>query len=298
MKKIYLLTIGLMSIAATAQLTDNFDDYAPGDVSPQAPHIIVWPAAGVTDAQVSSTFAKSAPNSMWLRNNNTDDVIVQLGDKTSGTWTVSFEVYVTSGATGFWNIQNFETADPAQWNGQFFIGATGSGGLPGMVITDLDGGANAVSYTENTWFNITHVINLDAQTHVVTVGGQELYNGDYIEGTTGNLSTQLGGVNFYSIDTNNNYYIDDFSFIDGTASTEDFAFAQFSVYPNPVVDILNIKSNEVVEGVSIYNVLGQKVNQVAPNVASPSVDMSALKSGVYFVEVIIAGHSQTVKVVK
>src|SRR5690606_24937828 len=245
MKKIYLLTIGLMSIAATAQLTDNFDDYAPGDVTPQAPHIIMWPG-GNSDAQVSTNFAKSAPNSMWVRNNNADDVIVQLGNKTSGVWTVSFEVYVTSGATGFWNIQDNEDANPGKWNGQFFIGATGSGGLPGMVITDLDGGAAAVPYNENTWFKVVHVVDFTGTDphHLVTIGGQELYNGAYIEGTTGLPSTQLGGVNFYSIDTNNNFYIDDFALIEGTASTEDFGFAQFSVYPNPVVDILNIKSNE------------------------------------------------------
>lgn len=297
MKKIYLLAIGLISVVATAQLTDNFDDYAPGDVSPQAPHIILWPGAP-SDAQVSTTFANSAPNSMWVRNNNADDVIVQLGDKTSGTWTVSFNVYVTPGGTGFWNIQDNEMADPAKWNGQFFVGLTGSGGVAGNVTTDLDAFLGAVPYTEGTWFPVSHVVNLDDQTLVVTVNGQELYNGDYMEGTSGIPSTQLGGINFYSIDTANNLYIDDFVLVEGVASTEDFAFAQFSVYPNPVIDILNIKSNEVVQAISIYNVLGQKVNQVSPKVASPSVDMSALKSGVYFVEVTIAGHTQTVKVVK
>jgi len=297
MKKIYLLALGLISVTASAQFTENFDDYAPGDVTPQSPYIIMWPGAP-TDGQVSNTQAKSAPNSMWIRNNNSDDVIVQLGNKTTGTWTVSFDLYVPSGGTGFWNIQNDESANPAQWNGQFFVGATGSGGVAGAVTTDLDGGLNTVPYSENTWFNITHVIDLGAGTHVVTVDGNELYNDAYIEGQTGNPAAQIGGVNFYSIDNNNNFYVDDFKLIDGAGSTVDFGANSFRIYPNPVVNVLNISSNEVVEKVAVYNVIGQLVNQVAPKTASPTIDFSTMKSGVYFVEVTINGQSQTVKIVK
>lgn len=305
MKKIYLLALGLISFTVTAQFTENFDDYAPGDVTPQSPHIIMWPG-GTSDAQVSTTFAKSAPNSMWIRDNNADDVIVNCGNKTSGVWSVTFELYVPSGSTGFWNVQNigdFTNSADAQWNGQFFIDETGSGGIPGAIITDIDGGLNSVPYPNDTWFNATHVVDFTGSqiTHVVVINGNELYNGQYVDGQTGDPTpaTQLGGINFYSIDTSASFYVDDFQVIEGNIlSNPDLVLNEFRIYPNPVVDVLNISSIEVVEKVAVYNVLGQLVNQVTPKTASPTIDFSTMKSGVYFVEVTINGQSQTVKIVK
>src|SRR5690606_33412646 len=112
MKKIYLLAFGLISVAATAQFTEDFDDLAPGNVSSQSPYIIVWPG-GTSDAQVTTDQAKSDPHSMWIRNNNADDVLVQLGNQNSDVWSVTFDLYVPSGSTGFWNVQNDEEANPA-----------------------------------------------------------------------------------------------------------------------------------------------------------------------------------------
>lgn len=303
MKKIYLLAFGLISVAATAQFTEDFDDLAPGNVSSQSPYIIVWPAAGVTDAQVTTDQAKSAPHSMWIRSNNTDDVLVQLGNQNSDVWSVTFDLYVPSGSTGFWNVQNNEEANPAQWNGQFFIDATGSGGVPGAITTDMDGGLTQVPYPNDTWFNVIHVVDFTGSEnkHIVMIDGAELYNGAYIDGQTGDPgpATQLGAINFYSIDTQASFYVDDFSLIEGNIlSTPDLALNSFKVYPNPVVDVLTISSNEIVQNVNVYNILGQLVNQVTPNVASPTVDFSTLKSGVYFVEVTINGQVQTVKVIK
>lgn len=303
MKKIYLLALGLISVAATAQFTENFDDLAPGDVSSQSPYIIVWPAGGLTDAQVTADQANSAPHSMWIRDNNTDDVVVQLGDKNSDVWSVTFDLYVPTGSTGFWNVQNNEMATPPQWNGQFFINDTESGGVPGAVTTDIDGGLTQIPYPTDTWFNVTHVLDFTGSDimHIVMVNGEELYSGQYVDGQTGDPApaTQLGGINFYSIDTRSSFYVDDFQLIEGNIlSTPDLALNSFKVFPNPVVDVLTISSNEIVQNVNVYNILGQLVNQVTPNVASPSVDFSTLKSGVYFVEVTIQGQVQTVKIVK
>lgn len=307
MKKIYLLAFGLISVAATAQFTEDFDDLAPGNVSSQSPYIIVWPDPSVTDAQVTTDQAKSAPHSMWIRSNHTDDVLVQLGNQNSDVWSVTFDLYVPSGSTGFWNVQNNEEANPAQWNGQFFVDVceltSGPFGVPGAITTDMDNGLTQVPYPNDTWFNVTHVVDFSGSDimHIVMVNGEELYNGQYVDGQTGDPTpaTHLGAINFYSIDTQASFYVDDFRLIEGNIlSTPDLALNSFKVYPNPVVDVLTISSNEIVQNVNVYNILGQLVNQVTPNVASPTVDFSTLKSGVYFVEVTINGQVQTVQVIK
>src|SRR5690606_12428215 len=127
MKNFYLLFACLFSVCLHAQISIDFDNMTPGNVSPQSPHIVMWPPNPLTDAQVTGQEFYSSPYSMQLRNNNTDDVVVNLGNKNSGLWVVSWQMFVTTGNTGYWNIQENENATPSQWNGEFHVGNTTSG---------------------------------------------------------------------------------------------------------------------------------------------------------------------------
>ncbi len=204
-------------------------------------------------------------------------------------------MYVTGDNTGFWNIQESEIAG-VQWNGQFFVGATGSGGSAGVVTHDDSG--NTAPYPEDQWFEVKHEIDMDALTHSVWIDGNVLLDAEPYQGTGGAPAAGLGSVNYFSIDGLNNYYIDDFKFVEGVLSTNDFEGQSFNVYPNPVVNQLNIQSNEAVNKIAVYNVLGQSVYLNTPNAVSPVVDMSTFKSGIYFVEVTIGNTTKTVKIVK
>jgi hypothetical protein len=83
--------------------------------------------------------------------------------------------------------------------------------------------------------------------------------------------------------------------------TQDFEFSDyFSIYPNPADDRLNISSKKAMEinTVSIYNALGQLV-LVVPNAQQmPSVDVSGLKAGHYFLKVDSAHGTSNCKFIK
>ena len=59
----------------------------------------------------------------------------------------------------------------------------------------------------------------------------------------------------------------------------------FEIYPNPVDDVLYIKSDNNIKEVNIYNIVGIKVATVSGQQSAISIDMSGFSSGVYFVEV-------------
>ncbi|MEW5675221.1 T9SS type A sorting domain-containing protein [Flavobacterium enshiense] len=71
-------------------------------------------------------------------------------------------------------------------------------------------------------------------------------------------------------------------------STQDFEFGQyFSLYPNPVSNVLNIETKQTIQvsSINIYNTLGQLV-MVVPNAEQISkVDVSNLSSGNYFIKI-------------
>lgn len=81
--------------------------------------------------------------------------------------------------------------------------------------------------------------------------------------------------------------IDTFS-IDRTLSTDNFFASNFSIYPNPVADVLNIatKNGATIESAQVLDINGRIVNQT--NVLgsdSIQINVSDLTSGVYFVKV-------------
>ena len=71
-------------------------------------------------------------------------------------------------------------------------------------------------------------------------------------------------------------------------AAQDFEFSNdFSIYPNPAADVLNIQSKKqaAISSVSIYNTLGQLV-LVSTNLRqNKTIDVSALKTGNYFIKV-------------
>ena len=114
----------------------------------------------------------------------------------------------------------------------------------------------------------------------------------------GAVPTSLGGIDYFSIDGNNEYYIDDIVFSDSNVGTQDFATKGFQAYPNPVNNVLNLQANEAISNVAIFNVLGQEVYTAKVNAMTSQVDMSQMASGAYFVKVNIGGTEGTVKVIK
>lgn len=71
--------------------------------------------------------------------------------------------------------------------------------------------------------------------------------------------------------------------LSGVLSTKKINAVNFNVYPNPSTDVLNIEldDNLILENITLYNNLGQKVKSVKTSV----IDVSNLAKGLYFIEV-------------
>ena len=75
-----------------------------------------------------------------------------------------------------------------------------------------------------------------------------------------------------------------------TASTEDIFANKFSVYPNPSSDVLNIRTNEPIDKVELYNIIGQLI--VAKK--TTNINISSLKTGIYILK-IYSGNRSVIK---
>ena len=83
-----------------------------------------------------------------------------------------------------------------------------------------------------------------------------------------------------------------------TLGTEDFAFAHFSCYPNPVKNTLTISNDATIDSIEIATVLGQRISFLKVNDLQTQINLSGLASGIYFIKVTSDKQEKTVKIIK
>lgn len=85
---------------------------------------------------------------------------------------------------------------------------------------------------------------------------------------------------------------------DGSLATNSFDNANFTYYPNPVKNVLNLLYTQDITSVSVFNLLGQEMLTKSINATQGTIDMSNMTSGAYFVKVTADNQTKTIKVIK
>ena len=81
-------------------------------------------------------------------------------------------------------------------------------------------------------------------------------------------------------------------------STPDLYVFQFSIYPNPTSEVLNIEGNTQIENVLIHDLLGGNIMEISPQTDKIQIDLNHLNDGVYLVCITSEGKRTTRKIVK
>jgi len=316
MKKNYFLAIlfvfAMLSVNVNAQeIDDDMESYTVGQPIFQD-HWTDWGCGGGAGCAIMSSDAQalSGAKSGLIPNDGTTDAVLDLGNKIFGEWGLAFYMYVPSGAEGYFNLQGEVPIGAGEWIvGNIFFNQDLA--TPGEGLIDNSAlGAVTFNFPHDQWFPI--VMNWDITSGISAATWQMNVNGvDAIpEGTAftdgaATVPTSLGGIDFFSITTSNEFYLDDVFYIDEFLDFEDYNLGVasldakgFSAYPNPVNNILNLRANEAITSVAIYNVLGQQVYASSVDALNTTVDMSRFDNGAYFVKVNIGGTEGTVKVLK
>jgi hypothetical protein len=83
-----------------------------------------------------------------------------------------------------------------------------------------------------------------------------------------------------------------------TLADQDFDMTQFSYYPNPVINLLNVSYSQEMTNVKVYNMVGQQLLNKNVNATSTQIDMSGYANGAYFIKVSTENAMKTVRVIK
>lgn len=72
----------------------------------------------------------------------------------------------------------------------------------------------------------------------------------------------------------------------------------FSAFPNPTDHFLNIQSDQNIESLSIFNIMGQQIYNEPLQKNTSVLDVSKLQTGMYLVKASINGKSTTSRIIK
>ena len=80
--------------------------------------------------------------------------------------------------------------------------------------------------------------------------------------------------------------------------TPSFELSNLRYYPNPVQSVLTVEYSETIEGVQLYNMLGQMVYNRNTNSSKVTIEMTSMAAGNYIMQVTVKGITKNVKVIK
>lgn len=190
---------------------DGFESFAAGNyVALTSPYWTTWSNApgGTEDAVIVTTPTHGGTKSVKIDGAN--DLVLPLGDKTTGKYIVSFYMYVPTGNYAYYNLLHLFNGASSQWGAEIFFNTGGAG-------YGNAGGANSFtfSFSYNTWMFVKNVIDLDNNLAQIWLNGNLLKQWQWSLGALGDGTlNQLGGLNMYAWNANGTplYYFDDISY--------------------------------------------------------------------------------------
>tara|TARA_Y100000385_G_scaffold4467_1_gene4893 strand:- start:20 stop:1030 length:1011 start_codon:yes stop_codon:yes gene_type:complete len=206
-----------------SEITDNFESYSDGDpiyTTDEGGHWTDWGCGGTCAILSSSVYARSGELSGLIPGNQTTDPVLDLGNKIFGQWGLEFWIYIPANKGGYMNLQGSVPISSGEWIvGNIFFNQDGTN-PGGGSIDDSAIGAVDFTYPEGQWFPV--VMNFDISQGIGAATWQFNINGvDVLPAGTpftnadGTSPTSLGGINFYSLSTDNELYIDDLCYGEG-----------------------------------------------------------------------------------
>lgn len=189
-------------------LCENFESYVNGSPFPtNNPRWNLWPSPTPDLAKIQPNPTLSSNKALYIQRNGVadPDLLLKLGDRTSGRYRLSWQMFIAKDKTAYYNIQHEEKE--GHWAFQVNFDANGIG----SVFLHSDTPVSSFPYFKGAWNTIMHIIDLDNDEIELWVNNEFVDAWKFSLGTKGNgqinYGSKLGAVNFYA-DGGAEFYVD------------------------------------------------------------------------------------------
>ncbi len=287
------LLLGGGLLAQTPLLEEDFESYSVGDYIGEASAVwTTWSGTtgGDEDGVVSDEFANSGTQSLKIFGavaGGPMDVYLPIG--LDEAYEVSFNIYVPSGNSAYFNVQE-DLAVLVGWAFDIEFGSNGN------VSLSIDQQVNAqTTYTPDSWSQVQLLMD------PVNDRAEIYINGEYLNNIA--FDAIIGGLNLFGYGdgtTPGLYYIDDLVVVecDDVLNGIEEAELDLAFGPNPAIDFIQLTSNVQEGQFRIMALNGQIVEEHnVVNLESGARINLDLENGIYLVELNSNGNRTMRKLV-
>ena len=184
---------------------------------------------GTEDAIVSDNYAYEGTKSMHLTFGN--DIVCQLGNKTSGYYIMCTHLYIPSGKDGYFSILHSFRGLP-NWAAEFYFNLNESGTVNANATTNYA----TFTYPNDVWFPVEVDMDLDNDTAFLTVNGIFVASWQFSQPSSpnGTPELKLAATDIYAATNVNQseFYYDYLTFLDlsATKNPKNIASANLTGY--------------------------------------------------------------------
>lgn len=210
-----LLFILAFSLNVTAQFSETFESYPTGNMTNQNPSL--WNTyfgdySAATSINVNNAFSFQGSQSGLIDTNR--DAILNLGNKASGKWSLTFQMYVPTNKSAYFNIQSTLNAN----GGSGQMGTSFINGGFNFNQNNLNPGIGNIADTgvtfnfpHDAWFTVELYFNVDNKSHQLKINNTVV---NTIVTPFNNDNTVLGGIDFYGGSPESQFYIDNLNYVE------------------------------------------------------------------------------------
>lgn len=267
----------------------------------------------------------AAGNEVWDKTIRGDkaDLFPKISSNPDGSYIISgisnseaFEDKTENAINGSFDYWVLKLDDVGNIEWQNTIGGDGTEGNVN-AITQVDGGYLVSGYSDSNisgdktqnsiggadfWFlKLNKVGIIEWQK---TIGGEagerggrsiQTSDGNYL--TAGSSESNISGDKTENSRGGYDYWI--VKHAENLGIDENTFFSAISIYPNPANSTLQIDTQDVsIDQINIYSILGSRVRQMNVDSVSPTVEVSNLASGVYYIQLYSGNNVALKKFVK
>jgi len=224
----------------------NFDELSAGDyVAESYPTWFeTWgeDPGSIEDALITTEQAQSQPHSAklsWVSPYGGSDLVFLAGDRTSGVYTIDFDIYIPNNARAYFNLlQIFDRGNGGQdseWAVGVFWNVTSAGGPYIGTYIEHNGEKTDFTFAFDTWIPVHFDVNLDDDIASISIDNMQILEWQYSITEEGDMGIrQLAAVDFFPPQTGGLFYIDNFRFAGSGGET----FPIMDVTPDNISELI------------------------------------------------------------
>ena len=177
------------------------------------------------------------------------DLVFKAGDKTTGLYTIDFDMYIPAGGRAFFNLLHVFAGGGSEWAVGVYFNTTAP--MPVGSNIQQNGQLTPFTFPYATWFPVHFDVDLDNNLAKVKINNVELLTWEFsLKESGGQGLRQLGAVDFYPPQSGSLYYIDNFVY--AKAGTE--SYVELNVTPDEIFEQVNQgSSTSITKPITITN---------------------------------------------